>query len=302
MNIIPDYHDALGTANLKKGQLPFYILDVRIDQIIHLHHHDFAELSFVIEGHGEEIINGVKHELTPGTASFLLPHHFHELRNRQGETLRMYCCMFDISMLFGSQYDFELMGRLLRTGGDLPSYVNFDEAMTERLMHMFEDMTAEHQSDNFGKYSFIRSKLLEALLCFARMQTGQSRPQDSYTRLQESDKKFWKVIQYIHLHYTDKLTLDELSQRFNLSAPYISQSFKRLYGQGFLAYLHMLRINNAQSLLASTEMSIADITAQVGFDSYRSFTRVFKKLKGTTPGEYRETFQTVEPAAASGGQ
>ncbi|WP_020620312.1 helix-turn-helix transcriptional regulator [Paenibacillus daejeonensis] len=302
MNNIPDYHDALGTANLKKGQLPFYILDVRIHQIIHLHHHDFAELSFVIEGSGVEVINGVTHELRPGTASFLLPHHFHEIRSSSDQPLRMYCCMFDISMLFGSQYDFELMGRLLQTGGDLPSYVNFDEAMTTRLIRMFEDMTAEYQSDDFGKYSFIRSKLLEALLCFARLQTQQRMQQEAYTRVQESDKKFWRIIQYIHLHYTDKLTLDDLSQRFNLSAPYISQSFKRLYGQGFLAYIHVLRINNALSLLASTEMSIADITAQVGFDSYRSFTRVFKKLKGTTPGEYRDSFQTVEPAAASGGQ
>jgi hypothetical protein len=119
--MFPYYHDALTVANLKKGQLPFYVLDLTIDSLLNLHHHDFAEFFFVYEGKGVELINGNTHTIQPGSASFLLPHHLHEIQGNPATPIRMYCCMFDISVLFGSRFDFELAGRLLQTGNALPS-------------------------------------------------------------------------------------------------------------------------------------------------------------------------------------
>lgn len=83
------------------------------------------------------------------------------------------------------------------------------------------------------------------------------------------------------------------SERFQVNAPAIIDSFKRFGGLGFIDYLHRIRIGSALSLLASTNMSISDVAAEVGFDSYRSFTRVFKKSRGLKPSEYRETIRTT---------
>jgi transcriptional regulator GlxA family with amidase domain len=73
--------------------------------------------------------------------------------------------------------------------------------------------------------------------------------------------------------------------------PYISRLFKDHVGQSFLTYLHGLRIKSAASLLISTEMPIADISTEVGFESYRTFLRVFREIRGQTPSDYRDTLK-----------
>lgn len=293
MKMFPDYHDSITVANIKKGELPFYILEIKIDYLINMHHHDYVELLYVTEGNGTEIINGRKHNLQPGTASFLLPHHIHEIHGSPASPLRAYCCMFDISVLFGSRFDFELVGRLLRSGADLPSFVDFtDDQLQQQMSRIFASIVQEYNGTRFGKFTFIRVKLLEALLLFAR--ELQPIGQDEYKRAQNSHKKLEDVLQYIHIHYAEKLTLETLSERFKLSAPYISQGLKRLCGEGFIDYLHKIRIGSALSLLASTDLPVADVAAEVGFDSYRTFTRVFRKLRGMTPTEYRESYISTE--------
>jgi len=297
VTLIPDYHDTLGTANLQRGQLPFYVLDFTFNSVVPLHHHDFAELFYVYEGSGMELINGKKHDIHPGTVSFLLPHHLHEIHSSRDNPIRMYCCMFDINVLYGSRFDFELAGRLLQTGSLLPSYVDFESGQAGELHRIFKTIYDEYKSGGFGKSSFIRSKLLEALLLFTRAQAPQPEPLDGSA---VTKKTFWDILQYVHLHYADKLTLENLSQQYKVSAPFISQSFKRLSGQGFLEYLHTLRISSALSLLVSTEMAVTDIALEVGFDSYRNFARVFKKMKNMTPGEYREKALSADRVPKNG--
>lgn len=287
MTLIPDYHDALSTAKLQRGQLPFYVLDFTFNSVVPLHHHEFAELYFVYEGTGTELVNGRKHDIKPGTVSFLLPHHLHEMRSSRDNPVRMYCCMFDINVLYDSRFDLELAGRLLKTGTSLPSYVDFQQDQALELQRIFKTIYGEYKQGGFGKSSFIRAKLMEALLLFTRRQTAEPAPAASPPAA-ATKKTFWNILQYVHLHYTDKLTLEDLSHQYKMSAPFISHSFKRLSGHGFLEYLHKLRINSALSLLASTDMPVTDIALEVGFDSYRNFARVFKKMKQITPGEYRE--------------
>jgi AraC-like DNA-binding protein len=299
MTLVPDYHDALAVANLKRGQLPFYVLDIAIDSLLTMHHHDFAELYFVYEGCGTEIINGRRHAILPGSASFLLPHHLHEIQGSSDNPIRMYCCMFDISVVFGSRFEYELAGRLLQAGNLFPSYVHFEPDAAEYLKNVFRTIFNEYHGNHFGKFSYIRIKLLEALHLFVRTAAPQAEsPQEPAT----FNKSFSSILQYVHLHFADKLTLETLSQKFKVSAPYISHSFKKYCGQSFLEYLQMLRINSALSLLASTEMPIADVAVEAGFDSYRNFSRVFRKKKQMTPGEYRNMARGLEPDGAAAGR
>jgi len=296
MAVIPDYHDTLSVANLKRGQLPFYIMDITLDTLLTMHHHDFAELYFVYDGAGTEVINGRKHTIRAGSASFLLPHHLHEIQATPESPIRMYCCMFDISVVFGSRFEFELAGRLMQAGASLSSYVNFDPDSANLLKQVFATIYHEYHNTHFARFSFIRIKLLEALHLFARAAGPSTVPVKDAPAY---NKSFSEILQHVHLHFTDKLTLDLLSRQFKVSTPYISHSFKKFCGQSFLEYLQTLRINSALSLLVSTDMPITDIAVEVGFDSYRNFSRVFRKKKQMTPGEYRSKYYGLDPLATA---
>ena len=290
MTIFPQYEDILTTIKLNKSRMPFYISTHSILKTP-LHHHDFAELSYVIEGSGTELINGISHPLQPGTASFLLPHHIHETKSNSSTPIIKYCCMFDINMLLGSPYESELSSLLFRIGSSITSFVDFTPPMSERMRCILDILLDEYTNqDGIGRSSFIRAKLTEAMLLFVRASHVSELPA---LQVNEHEEKinFWKVIQYIHVHYSEKLTLEWLSHYFRVSAPYISRSFKKHLGCSFLEYLHNLRIESAISLLSSTNMPLADIAAESGFESYRSFSRIFREKCGQTPSDYRKTFK-----------
>jgi two-component system response regulator YesN len=98
-----------------------------------------------------------------------------------------------------------------------------------------------------------------------------------------------EVRKYIDEHYADKdLSLNQLSDTFGLSDKYISLLFKQEFNENFADYLANIRIEQAKRLLRGSSDPIQQIASSVGYESYVSFSRVFKKLTLTTPGEYRK--------------
>lgn len=93
---------------------------------------------------------------------------------------------------------------------------------------------------------------------------------------------------YVRMNYCDPgLSTGQLAERFGLSQPGVSRLFKRRGAGGFLGFLHGLRIEHAQELLRTTNMSLGDIAQSSGYVSTVTMTRVFKRYTGVTPGEYR---------------
>ncbi|HIU76040.1 MAG TPA: response regulator [Candidatus Pelethocola excrementipullorum] len=97
-----------------------------------------------------------------------------------------------------------------------------------------------------------------------------------------------RVVQYINAHLADDLTLTKLAEISFLNPSYLSRIFKQNYGCNLTEYISKIRLEQAKKLLSSTPYKINDIAARVGYLSAPSFTRVFKKLVGITPLEYRE--------------
>lgn len=97
-----------------------------------------------------------------------------------------------------------------------------------------------------------------------------------------------KILDYIEFNLNSPLTLKSISEKFNLSAPYISSQFKKEVGTTVIRYINQLRINDAIKLLDASSMSIQDIAAYVGIPDYNYFTKVFKKDMGVTPSDYRK--------------
>jgi two-component system response regulator YesN len=98
-----------------------------------------------------------------------------------------------------------------------------------------------------------------------------------------------EVRKYIDEHYDDKgLSLNQLSDTFGLSDKYISLLFKQEFNENFADYLATIRIEQAKRLLRESSDPIQHIASLVGYENYVSFSRVFKKLTLTTPGDYRK--------------
>ena len=100
------------------------------------------------------------------------------------------------------------------------------------------------------------------------------------------------VIQRIHdeliSDLTRRPTIDELSARFHINQTTLKQSFKTVYGLPIAAYMKEYRMKQARKLLAQTDLSIAQIAGQVGYENQSKFTQAFREITGVLPKEYRK--------------
>lgn len=122
--------------------------------------------------------------------------------------------------------------------------------------------------------------LLFSLILHARKQEPQ--PQEKQERINQ-------VIQYIHTHYQEDITLEDLSQRFYVSPSYLCREFKRHTRRTLVQYINVTRIMNAQRKILETELNITQVSEETGFSNLTHFNRTFKSVTGVSPSAYRKT-------------
>ncbi|MFD2115503.1 response regulator [Paenibacillus yanchengensis] len=98
------------------------------------------------------------------------------------------------------------------------------------------------------------------------------------------------IVDYIHEHYDRDLSLDEVAAHAGIHPNYLCAIMKRDLATSFVTYLRELRIKQAKQLLRTQiHLPIDQISAAVGYDRPRQFFKVFKKVTGMTPGQYRDS-------------
>ncbi|MBQ3487013.1 MAG: response regulator [Clostridia bacterium] len=102
-----------------------------------------------------------------------------------------------------------------------------------------------------------------------------------------------RAVRYIDRHYHETMTLEQVSEKFNISLSHLCRQFKRITGTPFTEYVTRKRIDRACILLRETQQPIAQIGEQVGYPDYFYFNKVFKKVRGISPSVYRREQQSL---------
>jgi AraC-like DNA-binding protein/ligand-binding sensor protein len=93
---------------------------------------------------------------------------------------------------------------------------------------------------------------------------------------------------YIGGHYGDPVGLDEIARTMHVSTFYFCKMFKKATGLTFTDYLGRIRVEKAKNLLLNPHLRVSEIAYTVGFQSLTHFNRVFRKLAGESPTDFRE--------------
>ncbi len=99
--------------------------------------------------------------------------------------------------------------------------------------------------------------------------------------------RIWKARNFIHAHSSEELSLRKVAKAANTSANYFSEKFKEATGMNFVQYVARARFEKAAAMLRDPNLRVSEIGFAVGFQSLSQFNRVFKKLSGKSPSEYR---------------
>ncbi|MFZ5351423.1 MAG: response regulator transcription factor [Bacillota bacterium] len=112
-------------------------------------------------------------------------------------------------------------------------------------------------------------------------------------RKSELDGIIPNVLKYLDDNYYKNITLDDAAKRVNLSYHYFGKIFKDEVGKNFVDYLTELRIEKSMRFLSNSKISIKEICHKIGYNDPNYYCKIFKKITGMTPTEYRSSIQNV---------
>jgi two-component system response regulator YesN len=111
------------------------------------------------------------------------------------------------------------------------------------------------------------------------------------THQHQDSNVIFEIAKYIQNHYHQDITLQEIANHFYLSREYISRKFKQQFQVNLSDYLSSIRIEKAKLLLLNPHLRIAQVAEMVGYEDEKYFSKVFKKMNGFSPNEYRKVNQ-----------
>jgi transcriptional regulator GlxA family with amidase domain len=106
-----------------------------------------------------------------------------------------------------------------------------------------------------------------------------------------NSRRVERTMEYMKQHFDKPITLSEVATLANMTEAAFSRFFRARTGLTFIDSLNEIRLGHASRLLIDTTRSVAEIAYYSGFNNISNFNRIFKKKKGTTPKEFRDSYQ-----------
>ena len=150
--------------------------------------------------------------------------------------------------------------------------------------YLFKEMILELQTCQVG-YEELLSMYLEQVFVLIQRSRMDKRPTVS-SHIQE---EMGIARRYFQEHYNEEINIEEYALSRNMSVSWFLRNFKQVTTKSPMQYILSIRINNAVSLLESTDYNVTEIATIVGYDNPLYFSRIFKKQKGVSPSDYRKT-------------
>ena len=139
-----------------------------------------------------------------------------------------------------------------------------------------------------GSDNYVRDmQICEKLMALLTLLMQESWHPDTARTTAGKRQNLQEIKDYLDTHFAEKITLDALAERFYINKFYLTRVFKEQFGQTVTNYLVQLRITQAKRLLRFSDKNVEAIAQECGLNDANYFSRLFKKVEGTTPGEYR---------------
>ncbi len=255
-------------------------------QMFEGHHHNIIEMYYLLSGQRYYFIGGKAHLVMPGDLVIIRENVEHKVFAAGIGSYKRYILNTDREFVHTHLSDI--------TANCLTSFIDSnifvlrpkDTSFIELLFHKMQNLNLDIP-DTKEKKEFLAAYSIN-ILEEVEKAIASFEANDDYQELSYVNKNILEIAEYINTHHANTITLDILSEKFNLSKFYLCKLFKKSIGMTFSEFLNSIRITEAKNLLENTEMSIGQVASKVGYNDIGYFCRVFKNTMQITALKYRK--------------
>lgn len=265
-------------------RLPFMINvqhKVILREPFELHWHEFFELTFIYQGQGLDIINGVAHQTGRGVLQLLSPSDFHEIRPGQ-EGLELANIQFTREMAADT-----ILESLFGSPGPVIIRLEEQEPALQRVLFHLDGLKEEVLSARVNREHAMRAQLELLMIELSRRVQAPSPAWGAGRTGTKGPPWLNKVMVFLEHHYRDEIGLREAAAYAGVSPSYFSHAFHKATGIPFQRYILELRLHFAHSLLRASDVPVTEACHAAGFNTLTYFEKMFKQIYGCTPGQVK---------------
>lgn len=243
-----------------------------VSSVLQPHWHEHLEILYILKGEGKFNCGSTSVFAKEGDAVVINCNEQHSFFT---ENSIEYICII-ISPSFFRNVDFDNI--------ILKSVVKGDEEVGDYIKKIYDAYKNNLPGDDME----ILSQTYGLTAHLVKKYVSVSMTGSEYEARIAKVKKVNTVLDYIHNHYNEKLTTAYLADKFYLSSSYFCHIFKDVVGKTVIEYINEYRIEKASVMLKNTEEAVSKIAEEVGFENHNYFDRIFLRLKGVPPTEYKK--------------
>lgn len=257
---------------------PFRLFHLGDDKAAHIeyHYHSFHKIIILLAGRAGYAVEGERYELTPGDFVLVGRGSIHRPLVEKGD-------YYERMILYISPAYLESMAEgdcdpteCFRRAQETFQYVYRDSFGT-RVRPLFEMLASVVAQGGYGAALLQRALFTELMVEVNRVcRMGQG------VGAAGGDSKVVSLLQYLNLHLTEPLSIDDLASRFYISKYHMMRRFRQETGYSIHGYLTEKRLLLAQQLLTQGQTP-AEAAERCGYQDYSTFSRAYKKHFGRSP-------------------
>lgn len=255
-----------------------------------IHNHSVYELNFVENAKGVRRIVGDSQEVIGDYDLCLITspdlEHVWEQNECHSDDIREITVQFDFSMSDETLFGRNPYASITRMMQEAKKGLSFPLQAIMKVYGMLDTLSSV--KDGF----YAVQQFLTILYELSRCENARTLASSSYAKVtvEDDSRRILKVKNFISKNYMDELRLPELAPLAGMSSSAFSRFFKLHTGRNISEYIIDLRLGYAARMLVDTAKSISEIGFDCGFNNLSNFNRIFKKKKGCSPSEFRESY------------
>lgn len=267
-----------------------YLCSIPLDfSYVPIHWHDEMEIIYIKKGHGIITVDFTQYQVSAGTLALIIPGQLHSIEQYENESMEYENIIFHPQILLSKQTDTcstDYFSPLMDGTLTIPVLYQPGDPYYKEISACV-DANDEISKTNPPAYQlFIKSQLFMLFYILFNKCSSRNVQKKDYKSLE----KMKLILKFVENNYMEKISIEDVAKEVSLSQSHFMKYFKNTMGTSFIDYLNEYRLTMASRLLISSDSSVLDIAAEVGFDNLSYFNRSFKKRFQQTPREYRKRY------------